>query len=42
MRAAGLGEHIRVEPGDFTEDAGYRATQRRMWSPSVHSVWPAF
>ena len=28
MRAAGLGEHIRVEAGDFTEDAGYRATVR--------------
>ena len=28
MRACGLGEHIRVEPGDFTEDAGYRATVR--------------
>jgi DNA-binding LacI/PurR family transcriptional regulator len=28
MRAYGLGEHIRVEPGDFTEDAGYRATVR--------------
>jgi DNA-binding LacI/PurR family transcriptional regulator len=28
MRAAGLGEHIRVESGDFTEDAGYRATVR--------------
>jgi len=28
MRAHGLAEHIRVEPGDFTEDAGYRATVR--------------
>jgi DNA-binding LacI/PurR family transcriptional regulator len=28
MRTCGLGEHIRVEPGDFTEDAGYRATVR--------------
>src|SRR5260370_11935833 len=28
MRACGLGGHIRVEPGDFTEDAGYRATVR--------------
>ncbi len=28
MRASGLGEYIRVEPGDFTEDAGYRATVR--------------
>ena len=28
MRACGQGEHIRVEPGDFTEDAGYRATVR--------------
>jgi len=28
MRARGLAEHIRVEPGDFTEDAGYRATVR--------------
>jgi DNA-binding LacI/PurR family transcriptional regulator len=32
MRAAGLGEHIRVEPGDFTEDAGYRATVRLLSS----------
>ena len=28
MRAGGLGEYIRVEPGDFTEDVGYRATVR--------------
>jgi DNA-binding LacI/PurR family transcriptional regulator len=28
MRACGLGEYIRVEPGDFTEEAGYRATVR--------------
>ena len=28
MRASGLGEYIKVEPGDFTEDAGYRATVR--------------
>jgi DNA-binding LacI/PurR family transcriptional regulator len=28
MRACGLGEYIAVEPGDFTEDAGYRATVR--------------
>ena len=28
MRACGLSEHIRVESGDFTEDAGYRATVR--------------
>ena len=28
MRASGLGEYVRVEPGDFTEDAGYRATVR--------------
>jgi DNA-binding LacI/PurR family transcriptional regulator len=28
MRTCGLAEHIRVEPGDFTEDAGYRATVR--------------
>ncbi len=32
MRASGLGEHIRVEPGDFTEDAGYRATVRLLSS----------
>jgi DNA-binding LacI/PurR family transcriptional regulator len=28
MRTAGLGDHIRVESGDFTEDAGYRAAVR--------------
>jgi DNA-binding LacI/PurR family transcriptional regulator len=28
MRASGLGEHINVETGDFTEEAGYRATVR--------------
>jgi DNA-binding LacI/PurR family transcriptional regulator len=28
MRACGFGEYIRVEPGDFTEEAGYRATVR--------------
>ncbi len=28
MRACGLGENIRVEPGDFTEEGGYRATVR--------------
>jgi DNA-binding LacI/PurR family transcriptional regulator len=28
MRASGLGDYITVEPGDFTEDAGYRATVR--------------
>jgi len=32
MRAHGLAEHIRVEPGDFTEDAGYRATVRLLSS----------
>ena len=32
MRASGLGEYIRVEPGDFTEDAGYRATVRLLSS----------
>jgi DNA-binding LacI/PurR family transcriptional regulator len=32
MRAHGLGDHIRVEPGDFTEDAGYRATVRLLSS----------
>jgi DNA-binding LacI/PurR family transcriptional regulator len=28
MREHGLGDQIRVEPGDFTEEAGYRATVR--------------
>ena len=28
MRASGLGGNVKVEPGDFTEDAGYRATVR--------------
>ena len=32
MRAAGLGEHVRVEAGDFTEDGGYRATVRLLSS----------
>ena len=32
MRAHGLGEYIRVEAGDFTEDAGYRATVRLLSS----------
>jgi DNA-binding LacI/PurR family transcriptional regulator len=32
MRAHGLAEYIRVEPGDFTEDAGYRATVRLLSS----------
>jgi DNA-binding LacI/PurR family transcriptional regulator len=32
MRAAGLGDYIRVETGDFTEDAGYRATVRLLSS----------
>jgi DNA-binding LacI/PurR family transcriptional regulator len=32
MRASGLGDYIRVEPGDFTEDAGYRATVRLLSS----------
>jgi len=33
MRACGLGEHIRVEWADFTEDGGYRATVRLLSSP---------
>jgi DNA-binding LacI/PurR family transcriptional regulator len=33
MRARGLGEHIRVECADFTEDGGYRATVRLLSSP---------
>ncbi|HEX3733247.1 MAG TPA: LacI family DNA-binding transcriptional regulator [Mycobacteriales bacterium] len=28
MRTAGLQDHIRVEPGDLTEEGGYRATVR--------------
>jgi len=32
MRAAGLGEHIRIESADFTEDGGYRATVRLLSS----------
>jgi DNA-binding LacI/PurR family transcriptional regulator len=32
MRAHGLASCIRVEPGDFTEDAGYRATVRLLSS----------
>ena len=32
MRACGLGEHIRVESADFTEDGGYRATVRLLSS----------
>jgi DNA-binding LacI/PurR family transcriptional regulator len=39
MRACGLGEYIRVEPGDFTEDAGYRATVRLL-SASQHGASP--
>jgi DNA-binding LacI/PurR family transcriptional regulator len=33
MRACGLGEHIRIEWADFTEDGGYRATVRLLSSP---------
>src|SRR5690348_15835514 len=33
MRACGLGEHIRVEWADFTEDGGYRAAVRLLSSP---------
>jgi len=33
MQACGLGEHIRVEWADFTEDGGYRATVRLLSSP---------
>ena len=33
MRDHGLGGHIRVEPGDFTEEAGYRATVRLLSGP---------
>ena len=47
MRAAGLGEHIRVESGDFTEDAGYRATVRLLSAspqggqpPCGQGAWP--
>src|SRR4029077_18881884 len=32
MRSCGLGEHIRVESADFTEDGGYRATVRLLSS----------
>ena len=32
MRASGLGEHIRIESGDFTEDGGYRAAVRLLSS----------
>jgi len=32
MRASGLGEHIRIESADFTEDGGYRATVRLLSS----------
>ena len=32
MRACGLGEHIRIESADFTEDGGYRATVRLLSS----------
>ena len=49
MRASGLGEYIRVEPGDFTEDAGDRATVRLLNSDHpptaifVHSLrWVKF
>jgi DNA-binding LacI/PurR family transcriptional regulator len=28
MRAAGLGEYVRIEPGDMSEEGGYRATVR--------------
>ena len=33
MRAGGLGERIRVESADFTEDGGYRATVRLLSGP---------
>jgi DNA-binding LacI/PurR family transcriptional regulator len=33
MRAFGLGEHIRIDWADFTEDGGYRATVRLLSSP---------
>jgi DNA-binding LacI/PurR family transcriptional regulator len=32
MRASGLGEYIRIESGDFTEDGGYRAAVRLLSS----------
>jgi DNA-binding LacI/PurR family transcriptional regulator len=32
MRTAGLGEHVKVEHADFTEDGGYRATVRLLSS----------
>ena len=33
MREHGLGDQVRVEPGDFTEEAGYRATVRLLSGP---------
>jgi len=33
MRACGLGEHIRIDWADFTEDGGYRATVRLLSGP---------
>jgi DNA-binding LacI/PurR family transcriptional regulator len=33
LRACGLGEQVRVEHADFTEDGGYRATVRLLSSP---------
>jgi len=33
MRAAGLGDHVQVIPGDFTEKAGERAAQRTLGRP---------
>jgi DNA-binding LacI/PurR family transcriptional regulator len=33
MRASGLGEYIRIESADFTEDGGYRATVRLLSGP---------
>jgi DNA-binding LacI/PurR family transcriptional regulator len=34
MRAAGLGANVRIEPGDMSEEGGYRATVRLLSGPS--------
>jgi DNA-binding LacI/PurR family transcriptional regulator len=33
MRAAGLGDHVRIETGDMSEEGGYRATVRLLSGP---------
>jgi DNA-binding LacI/PurR family transcriptional regulator len=33
MRSAGLGQHVRIEAGDMSEEGGYRATVRLMSGP---------